>query len=763
MKKKYMLNLSAGLIVGLSTLISSTCVTKIKIDDPKPPANPGDDVIVEPSLPVLPGQPSRDQNTPKLNIPGRPSIVTADSKGNLDLSKYNNLSAEEKNKADLEGYVNALKEVYGDGNNYINTLMSAENVAEYDKKAKLANQPDYESAILRNFSVVNSDGTLKLNPIRSSLKAAYWRSNPADNRGLPRFLPNQLYKDLALQSYAISFTNYNAIIKQSKAFKGTAWILDYQLDQNGYPTKWYLATNAHVVQGFTKSRETSNNDRFTNIVDVNTEAQEYNEAKAIFNQAENAFNELVKDIDKEIEQLLELEKEYHGKIQQAEANNNKENIARYTKLKQNVEEKLIQKNQERQNLIDTQWTPEWSLKWNKAKKDMNKFYGVTTSIRLEHFNENTGLNQWLKTNGLQPTVDTFSFNPSQVKLIYTGLDFLNTSPSQYVESDSRLNTLEEAADFAVLEIDFTSPSNNYSYYNNSNPDNVIVVESANELAELATANYANLDKNKQIKFASKTVKQNYEVLVNEKLKNVPLTNGAVIETSKSNFDFISLGFPISSTDKFIENSPEEIDNYINKNSQSIWINKPYYIGDGKQVSGAIYTKEYGGGLNKAISIRNWLDKPGVFDITITNPLINAKKNTGYVFGNIQDSESTYKTGEYINYGLGLSLNNWQPLGGASGSSVRNIDGELVAINYAVADGTGLTLTAFSQTFRSDGDDYNGFYGKYKLEKYDLIYGGGPNQRTSYRQALNKLNAGIRTNLFPNGTSDEHVPTEFRFS
>ncbi|MFL0973860.1 hypothetical protein, partial [Mycoplasmopsis synoviae] len=63
-------------------------------------------------------------------------------------------------------------------------------------------------------------------------------------------------------------------------------------------------------------------------------------------------------------------------------------------------------------------------------------------------------------------------------------------------------------------------------------------------------------------------------------------------------------------------------------------------------------------------------------------------------------------------------------------------------------------------FRSEGESYNGFYGKYQLEEYDLIYGGGKNQRTSYRQALESLDANIKTALFPNGINK--IPEEFKF-
>ncbi|SYV95703.1 Uncharacterised protein, partial [Mycoplasmoides gallisepticum] len=47
-------------------------------------------------------------------------------------------------------------------------------IQTYNQKAAAANQPDYASALLRNFSIVNDNNYLYVNPIRDSSKAAYW-------------------------------------------------------------------------------------------------------------------------------------------------------------------------------------------------------------------------------------------------------------------------------------------------------------------------------------------------------------------------------------------------------------------------------------------------------------------------------------------------------------------------------------------------------------------------------------------------------------
>ncbi|MFL1038909.1 DUF31 family putative serine protease, partial [Mycoplasmopsis synoviae] len=101
----------------------------------------------------------------------------------------------------------------------------------------------------------------------------------------PRYLPNKIYKKVAMQTYAIEFFNRNSELEKnpkgiSKAYltyRGTAWILDYELDSNGYPIKWYLATNAHVAAGFMKVK--SDGSRFTNIVDLNSEKKRFEEVQ----------------------------------------------------------------------------------------------------------------------------------------------------------------------------------------------------------------------------------------------------------------------------------------------------------------------------------------------------------------------------------------------------------------------------------------------------------------------------------------------------
>ncbi|WP_350266812.1 Ig-specific serine endopeptidase MIP [Mycoplasmoides gallisepticum] len=788
LKFKHLFLGSVLLLTGLTPLMVA-CAKK-QIDDKINPTTPSDEekrasdkhgglVEVQPEGPSinLPGTNPTNPTIP-TNIPGKPQLAID------NIEAYRKLSTTEKNKVDLEGYVNALSRLHGGLENVQNVISQRYNIPAlnetqirtYNQKAEAANQPDYASALLRNFSIVNDNNYLYVNPIRDSSKAAYWNSTPG-NRGLPRYLPNEIYKKAAMQTYAIEFFNRNSELEKipkgsSKAYltyRGTAWILDYELDSNGYPTKWYLATNAHVAAGFMKAK--SDGSRFTNIVDLKAEKERFEKAQKTFDDGQTKWEGISKNYLDKIERLHADVKRYHGLKQQAETDGNVAKVSEYENLIKKIQDKdLPAAYQEKDSKTLEEWN-KLSLEYRKAWSDSQEtlkagFLGETTSIVISHFNQNTPLNQWLRTNAVAPTVEKFTFKPEQVKLVYAGVDFLNSSPKDYIDPSSPISQIEESADFAVLEIDFNHPSGvndtyKYTTRNTLQPtsDQENVVKNARELAKIATSDYANWEKKDQISFISKSLKATYEEDQKAIINDVTLTNGQKRNAKKANLNFISVGFPISSTDNHLEKTYDTDVDRLEEDSQSLWINKPIYIAEGKE-NGIIGTKEYGGSLNPALSIRNFLNMPGITDFTISNPLIQAEKNVGYVYNFIKDTRSNYQGNQYTNYGLGYSLNSWQPLGGASGSSVRTIDNKLIGINFATADGAGVSLTAFTQAFRSEGESYSGFYGKYQLEEYDLIYGGGKKQRTSYREALKSLKPNIKTALFPNGINE--IPEEFKF-
>ncbi|ATO31141.1 hypothetical protein CO229_00455 [Mycoplasmopsis bovirhinis] len=108
-------------------------------------------------------------------------------------------------------------------------------------------------------------------------------------------------------------------------------------------------------------------------------------------------------------------------------------------------------------------------------------------------------------------------------------------------------------------------------------------------------------------------------------------------------------------------------------------------------------------------------------------------------------------------GLLYGLANYEAPGGASGSSVRNQKNELVGIFHSIAS---QNLFGMAAAFRSEGFNYQGLYGSYNLPQYDLIYGGGKDQNTSYRETMLKERSNLKTMLFPQGF--KNIPEEFKF-
>ncbi|AWX42572.1 Membrane-associated lipoprotein precursor [Metamycoplasma cloacale] len=651
---------------------------------------------------------------PGFNIPGRPE--------NADTAEYRNASVEERFKFDNDALNKAyFDKLSGDLGENFKVPSSNDSLFNPDKFNGLANEnknPDFVSAFYKNWSLpTREDEKLVVSPLGETIKTAYWdikRYNGLIDRGLPRYIPNDKYKDILLQSFIISFFNQNPLLERdrkngsNKVSYGTGWIIDYQKRDDGqYPTKWYIATNLHVALGLIKNQNNSNA-MFTNAPKIEEENQAYREIEAKLSAAEEKYYKL-----------------------QAKVEENPNNDT----FKKQLNEVLI----------------EYNVYFKAFKKlEVN---GETQNVHLLHYNEDTPLNQELQISTKDSHVDIFRFKPSQVNLIYAGINFLNSNPNEYISNISRegfsnFSELQEMADFAVLEFDFEKPEGNYEFSNNA-VENPIHVESASKLAEFATSQFANWDESRKFKLANFDLNEKYTELLNEKMSYT--YKGKEFQTSKINLDFLALGFPVSNSDYNIKKDNLNEQDIVNLQfASSPWINKrndiQSYLGDGL-------------GLTQSLGSRIFIDKPGITDILLTNASLNSK--TGFIVHNLKEKLSPYQGNEYLNYGLGFSLKSWSPLNGASGSSIRNLDNQILGINFA-AEGGGNAGTSLIQSLRSSGHNYNKTFGKYNLEQYDLVYGGGRNQRNSYREALAEYykNQNISTYLFGNNLGE--IPEEYRF-
>lgn len=81
--------------------------------------------------------------------------------------------------------------------------------------------------------------------------------------------------------------------------------------------------------------------------------------------------------------------------------------------------------------------------------------------------------------------------------------------------------------------------------------------------------------------------------------------------------------------------------------------------------------------------------------------------------------------KYFNTGLQYMLRDYTPIGGSSGSSVRNQRNEVIGVHSTIFQTAGIDYVA---ALRSEGYNYNGAFGTYNLPQYDLIYGGGKDQK-----------------------------------
>lgn len=81
--------------------------------------------------------------------------------------------------------------------------------------------------------------------------------------------------------------------------------------------------------------------------------------------------------------------------------------------------------------------------------------------------------------------------------------------------------------------------------------------------------------------------------------------------------------------------------------------------------------------------------------------------------------------------------------------MNDSDGYTYGIHFASDQNASIGLVS---ALYCEGFDYQGSFGKYNLDGYDLIDGGFINQKKSYKDSLIQLygNQNIKTNLYPNG-------------
>ncbi|VEU59185.1 Ig-specific serine endopeptidase MIP [Mesomycoplasma neurolyticum] len=582
---------------------------------------------------------------------------------------------------------------------------------EFDKKAKDLKIDNWDSLKLKGYTipVFDESGNFKGLKIKEGPGIAVGPSwvdsrgrDPYKITGLSRVLVDQHYKDIALQTYSIAINSQRGDDpKDFEKESGTMWILDYEIpEDNSYPTKWFFGTNLHVVKAF--NSKTAN----IHLQWLNKNAPLRTKFKLV-EQDENFIKQSisVKNNDKDVVKVFYEAKDYLN-----------DSYSDY--LAEEQKNKLIKV------LKFDFWLKEAEKVLEESKK--NEKDPKKLEIINNFKNELSGLDALIKSWNVEELDEKFKKLKDEIK------NFNSKTLSDKTPYDD-LDKIEEFADFAVIEIDFANIAPEF-----------LKGKTPQEFAKHVTNDYFN-NKDKQISFLKTSYLKDYTQIQDKIFKN---------ETNiKENHDNLyALGYPRADNDFFFDQYEDAAQIKLKKESKVLWTNADYRLYnqgnvDENQENNAT-TKNSNNNLSYNIGYRSFIDKPGVTDLFIALP-----KNESLLY--IHNDKKPY-----LASGLNYVVRQFAPFGGSSGSSVRNQKNELVGIHHSsnyVSAMTGLSLA-----FRSEGYNYNGAFGKYNLPQYDLIYGGGKDQKTSYRQKLQeKYGDSIKTNLFPNGLKE--INEEYKFN
>ncbi|AZZ65329.1 hypothetical protein DMC14_000790 [Metamycoplasma phocicerebrale] len=668
-----------------------------------------------------------------------------------ETSKYIAMDQNKRFEYDNSNYMQGLKQYLQlSGINSINDLRPSLNATEEQKKifndlAATVNQDSYDNAAYKGFSLVSykSNGQIDGIEIKDGPemgKQGSWvdklgQKDPNKINGLARMILNDHYLRMAMQTFSISFSNFKDFKEDISKLQKT---IEYWKDPNN--KNEYDKLVAQKIKDLEKNKEEVRaewDDRIHNNKDVHL-------IEGLKKQKQEALEEYDKAIA-----------DYRSRSPQDEIKLLEAQIKDFKKRAQSKKEMTTESGTmwildyqiDDSKKSDSNWYPtKWYFGTNShvAKAITNNLNGFSiTKLRSD-----IKVGQKLRISQMDDNIVNYNFNDTgAIRKVFDGIDYLQTSPSMYLteKQKNELSDVEEFADFAVLEIDF-SKIKDYSALSNDllvNEFDKNDFNFANKIAKTITNDYAN-EENKlnHIKFRKKSYLTDYKAI------DFPLKGNI------NDLDLLYiLGWPSSKEDYYLEKYID--DDQRNREFQSggnfsLWTNSQskYY---GIKINDGSYSKEQldrGDWLSYQLGYRTFTNMPGIIDTFIGVPKLG--KDFYYVDGK-----------RYVNMALAYSPRRYAPIGGASGSSVRNQNNELMAVYY----GSNKFINAgLAVALRSEGFDYKGLYGRYNLPQYDLIYGGGREQKNSYRQALKNLyeSQNIKTNLFNQGLEEEFVPEDFKF-
>ncbi|MGZ9762331.1 Ig-specific serine endopeptidase MIP [Mycoplasma sp. 394] len=642
---------------------------------------------------------------------------------------------------------------------------SASEIASFNQKAASVGVSDYRSSVVKGFStpVYKSDGSVdglyinqESQPAQPSWVDSYGKKEPFKTTGLARTLPNQTYVDIAKQTYAINIGNF-LVSGDENIRNQVAKILENKEDLTEFIKK---LSDPQRVKYYTERLTKNPGSQWKEYV----RDEVYNELVKENNNDYTKVNKLVNDYLEIYKAPMRKQLEaanFPADVKQRVLNEINSSVA-YNSL---ITLPIFAKQQD--NIGGTMWIMDYQIPDDGSYP--TKFYfgtnlHVADAIKEGRFvgfgitRMNKDVNPVLNTLKLvglnSPAMfRTFGFNKEAIRRVFDARDFLKTKPSDYLAEPQKdlYKNVEEFADFAVVEIDFEKVDLSKVLINTNEASN------AAALAKLVTNDYKDLPDDKKVKFLPNSYLKDYQKI------NVPLAVKKNEENSLNKYDqLFILGFPLADSgswrDFYLKRYIDDDQINVAKYYRTLWINSDpdfydYKVGENDSDQKTQERLARGNRLSYDLAYRTFIDKPGLTDAFLSAPVLSHGKSP------LQNLYTSDDNKQYINFGLEYMPRWYAPGGGASGSSVRNQKNELVGI-YHYSNPT--ARTGLAAAFRSEGYSYNGLYGSYNLPQYDLIYGGGKDQKNSYREAMSKLNIG-KTNLFPNGFASENIPEQFKFT
>ncbi|WFQ90057.1 Ig-specific serine endopeptidase MIP [Mycoplasma feriruminatoris] len=700
--------------------------------------------------------------------------------------KYLKLNLTQRFEYDNKRYMDILqRSLEANPNNKIADIkrirdidITQEQINKFDSIAKEVKFDEYYNAALKGFTLPvyekgnNGSGDeikLKVNDGPETGKGSSaidsLGRNPNKTNGLARTIPNETYKNIATQTFQVSFKSPN--LYEDEIAEANEFIskIDKWEDKD---FNSYMAIQIRNLE-----------------VDFRYKTEQIdNEIK---NTNKDFYPKQIEDLNKkkqDLKSVYEKEKEKLSKFKKQDLKDwqNKE-IEEYKKKAKDNNSILP--------ISGTMWILDYVVSENGNSSDPKKptkfYFGTNShvakaikdnlsSMSLTRIDKNVAIGQTLKLNALDPNFKSFNFLDNlkdAVNVIFHATNFIKKEyrPTEFLESNQK-KKFDKAgiyADFAVIEIDFNKLLENYKTNNQNSSYNKFWVQSnqkditnnykdmeIKDIVSDITNDYASLPEEKKVKFKSSSYLEEDKYKDIERMISFDPKKQEELNKYKRLESLYILGYPSAKDDYYFDKYEDADQEAVKKYNFSLWTNSDqrYYKELTKKEGYAEKFPEHllekGDFLSYQIGYRSFIDKPGLTDAFV------ASSRVGNKLYRLKDKE-------YFQYGLQIMPRFYAPSGGASGSSVRNKNNELIGVFHSA---NGSAKTGLAAAFRSPGYDYKGLFGKYKLEEYDLIYGGAEHQVNSYRYALYKKynkDSKFRTALFGKGLDRKNgIPEQFKF-